>query len=143
MPSPTPDDHVDYNDDHALMRDLAAALYPDPYKQLDPMTSTGRRRQMILLGIARKQRELVELDSIPDEPALENDMPTIVNFEKTFGGQSSYSYVAIRTSDGWWYPSGSKHEGRRYRWADLVQFVRRQEPTNPDIWLVTSLDKVQ
>lgn len=87
-------------------------------------TPAARKRSINALRkqLATIAAEIDKLESRPDEP----EHGTVIKFNLTFGGPSSYTYAAIHAG-GYWYTTGSGPD--KVTWDKLLDWMYDGEAT--------------
>lgn len=96
------------------------------------------RRSTVERRIASLEAELARLEALPPEPA---DADAVVWFQKTFGDTSTkpYTFAACRieiTNPRRWYLTGRTTRIGGYTWEELLDFIAKQEPSMPAVYVV-------
>lgn len=88
--------------------------------------------------LARLDRRIEMLDSIPDEPIGEDGEPSVVWFRQTFD-RGTYDYAAVRGSDGRWYTTIGVGP-RIFSWIDLWQHAYGLGVT--EVWFASEWTRI-
>lgn len=119
--------------------------------------SLTSRKANLLKTIERLGAQLQELEDLPEEPVGDpvNGDVVMVCFTKTFGrriGQpidgvvtyARYDYGALKASNGLWFVTASSQllGVGGLDWDGLLEFIRKDEPTMPEVWVVTQVERL-
>lgn len=108
-----------------------------------PDHETLRHKARIAAQMTELQKQLAELDTIPKEPRPE-DSPNgvaVLTFNKKFGGNTTYTYAAIRIHDHW-AVTGRNHRGTTFTWHELWKFINGGEQSAPMVWFANGFEQV-
>lgn len=98
-----------------------------------PDHETRRRKARLAATITQAQKELAKLNAMPPEPTT--GVNPVVVFDKTFGQNKTYAFVAIK-ANGLWHTTGDRGNNRRVTWPDLWRFIIEAEPEAPQVSVV-------
>jgi hypothetical protein len=104
-----------------------------------------RRTAALEAQIITLSERLADLRNRPEEPFFTDDN-AVISFQKTFGGDRTFTYCAIRTETaigrGQWWISGSRRVAQPFSWDELLDFMESGEERRSQIWLATNWDEV-
>lgn len=109
-----------------------------------PDHATLHEKAKISAQIAELQRRYAELDAIPPEPRSE-DSPhgvAVLQFDKQYGTNTTYSYAAVRLPAGRWSVSGKQAAGKLFTWPELWKFINQGENKTPAVWFANGFDQL-
>lgn len=72
-------------------------------------TTAQMRRQAITSEISRLEQRLVRLESLPEEPTVEDGDFCVIAFDRPIGARY-YTYVAVKCDNMWFY-TGKDRDG--------------------------------
>jgi hypothetical protein len=105
------------------------------------MPATPGRAAFLERRIEQMQAELEYIEELPNEPLMEaegQDGPNVIWWEGRFpNGTQTYTYAAVRTSDGRWFTTGPMSP-KGYSWADLITWIaERARPIDGIMWVAS------
>lgn len=88
----------------------------------------------------RLERRIAMLEALPPEPVVEDGEPNVIWFDKLFSSNqsASYTYAAVRASDGLWYTTGPASP-KGFAWSDLIQWILDGNEDG-EVWHATGYD---